>query len=380
MHKLESFALSCGSKISKPHIEKTFFPIVDKKFICVSQQSLSQAEDYDFIDDVIFHIKPYLDKEGIKIFEIGQSKKNQIFYSKSYSHLNVLQTSYLISNSLLYLGNLNLYTHLASYYGKPSVVPLNNQYSEIVRPYWSKEDECKLLTPDTDLKPYHSAQESPKTINQLQPEEVACAVLDSLSITHSLDKIETVHTGEDYLNQIIDIIPGPFDVSGMNLDGLINLRMDKVFDLKFLSRCSSIKKFNLVSRNIIPIEYLNLLKDKIESISFFIDNQTEQQDINILSSIGKPLNLLCEDVKNINEIRLKFIDYQVKIFGKKSKKDLNVKAYSDLKFISKKNIISNGQAYNSYLSLSVGENTSQVKNQKEFWEDLPFCRVFREKS
>ena len=92
------------------------------------------------------------------------------------------------------------------------------------------------------------------------------------------------------------------------------------------------------------------------------------------------MNLLCKDQKNINKIRFKFIDYDIKLYGKKTKKDLKTKTFSDLKFLSKRNIIANGTVFNSYLSLSLGTNTSTVQDQKDFWEDLPFCRVFRESS
>ena len=55
MHKLESFALSTGTKIHKPHIEESFYPIVHKKFICISKNSVSNAKSYDFYDDVHRH-------------------------------------------------------------------------------------------------------------------------------------------------------------------------------------------------------------------------------------------------------------------------------------------------------------------------------------
>ena len=380
MHKLESFALSCGSKISKPHIEKTFYPILDKKFICVSQKALSQAEDYEYFDDVVFHIKPYLDQNDIKIFELGDSSRKPLFYSKGYRHLNRLQASYVLDRSLLYLGNLNLYSHIASHYSKPVITPLNNQYVNTIKPYWADDEYCKLITPDVETKPTFSPQENPKTINQIPPEVVASAVLDCLSIEHSLDKIETIYTGEEYNNQIIDVVPGSYRVDQMNINGVVNLRMDKHFDLNFLAACSNLQSINIVTDKAIPAEHLNLLKNKINFISIFVDHKTTHEDINLFSSIGKPLNLLCKDTKKINEIRLKFIDHQIKIYGKKSKKDLKTRTYSNLKFLSKRNVISHGQVFNSYLSLSLNENTSTVKNQKEFWEDLPFCRVFKENS
>ena len=379
MHKLESFALSCGSKIAKPTIEKQFFPIVDKKFICISQNAETDSKNYDFFDDVIFHIKPYLDQNNISILEIGKPKRAPIFYCKNLSHLNRMQSAYVISKSLMYLGNYNLYTNIASALNKKTICVLNNDYVETIKPYWGNEN-CKILLPNTDLKPSLLPQENPKTINDIAPEEVASNVLDSLGIDHDLDKISTIFNGEEYRNSIIDLVPGNFNLQSMNVNGAVNIRMDKSFDLNFLHQCNALSKINLVSDKVIPLQYLNFLKDKIEMISFFVSSKTTQEDINQLEAIGKPINLLCKDQKNISKIRFKFIDYDIKLYGKKTKKDLKTKTFSDLKFLSKRNIIANGTVFNSYLSLSLGTNTSTVQDQKDFWEDLPFCRVFRESS
>ena len=48
-----------------------------------------------------------------------------------------------------------------------------------------------------------------------------------------------------------------------------------------------------------------------------MDENTTEQDISF-SKIGKPINLLCKDEEKINEIRLKFIDYDIKLFELKN--------------------------------------------------------------
>ena len=96
-----------------------------------------------------------------------------------------------------------------------------------------------------------------------------------------------------------------------------------------------------------------------------------------MESSGKPLNLLTKDKKNISKIRLNFLDYQVREFGSLNKKSLNDGNYNDLKFLSKRNIIFEGKAYNSYSSILSGVNGQEVKYSKEFLEDLPFCRVYK---
>ena len=379
MHKLESFALSCGSKIEKPRIEKQFYPITDKKFICISQKAETDSKSYDFFDDVVFHIKPYLDKENISIVEIGKSESAPIFYCKNLSHLHRMQSAYVISKSLMYVGNYNLYANISSHFNKNTICVSNNDYTDTFRPYWGKNN-CLMLTPDSESKPSLAPLEHPKTINDINPEEVASHILDSLEIPHKLDIVSTIFVGEEYRNSIMDLVPSQFNLQSMNITGAVNIRMDKSFDLDFLMQCSTLEKINIVTDKIIPIEYLNPIRDKLQMISFFIDKKNTKEDIQKLESIGKPINLLCKDQKNIDKIRFNFIDHDIKLYGKKTKKDLKTKTFSDLKFLSKRNIIANGKIFNSYLSLSLNNNTSQVKDKKDFWEDLPFCRVFRESS
>lgn len=376
MHKLESFALSCGSKIEKPHIEKSFFPVKHKKYICVSRSLLSQSKDYDYFDDVIFHIYPYLQKNNIEIIEIGNSNKSPLFYTNNFKNLTRFQTNYILSKCKLFFGNYNFDFNIASHYNKTTICPSNLDYEETFKPYWSEESNCKILMPVSDLKPSFSDQENPKTINSVMPETIACSILDSLKINHNISKIKTTYLGEEYNNQIMDIIPGGHNLQPIK--GPVNIRMDKNFDLSFLQRCHIFESINIVTDKIIDLNYLNYLKEKISLISFFIDGKTKEDDIKIFESIGKPVNLLCKNFKNISAIRLKFIDYEIRLFGHKSKKDLNFNKSKNLKFLSKRNIISDGQVYNSYLSESLKRNVSSVEPSKEFLEDMPFCRIFSE--
>ena len=356
MHKLESFALSCGSKIERPHIEKSFFPVKHKKYICVSRSPLSQSKDYDYFDDVIFHIYPYLQRNNIEIIELGNSNKPPLFYTHNFKNLTRFQTNYILSKCQLFFGNYNFDFNIASHYNKTTICPSNLDYEETFKPYWSEESNCKILMPASELKPSFSDQENPKTINLVMPETIACSILDSLKIDHNVSKIKTTYLGEEYKNQIMDIVPGNHNLQPIK--GPVNIRMDKNFDLSFLERCHIFESINIVTDKVINVNYLNFLKEKISLISFFIDGKTKEDDIKSFESIGKPLNLLCKNSKNISTIRLKFIDYEIRLFGHKSKKDLKFNK--------------------SYLSESLKRNVSAVEPSNEFLEDMPFCRIFSE--
>jgi len=382
MHKLESFALSCNSKINKPFIEKCFYPTLEKKYICISKDFIESSQSYDFFDDVVFHIEPFLKKENISILEIGSSKLKRVFYSKNFKNLSRSQNNYILSKSLLYIGNVNFFCHSASALGIKTISPSRNDFIETFKPYWSNEKNCKILISKSKDKPFFLEEEAHKTINDVHPERIAVSILDALGISHDIDFIETIHVGEVYNDNlnVIDIVPGNFSAQEINLDSEICIRMDKNFDLDFLVQCNKMKKFSITTNKVIPKDILSFLKEKIDKISFFIDKKTTKEDLSIIHSCGKNVNLFCKDSKNISKIRLNFIDYTIHEFGKHTKKTLNLKSIKGLKFLSKKNIISNGHMFNSYLSAQKNANISDVEDSDLFFEDLSFFRIYRQKS
>jgi hypothetical protein len=377
MHKLESLALSCGSKISRPYIHKSYYPIVGDNFICVSQQSDTQSNLYDYFNDVIFHIKPYLDKNKISILEIGKSNQAPLYYTKDFRHLNSSQSNYLVSKSKAYLGNFNYLSHISAAFSIPTVCPSKNTFIEVERPYWS-DDKCFILNAKLKEKPTFSDIEHPKTVNKVNPEIIACKILDSLGVKHTLNKVKTIFVGPEYQQTIVDLVPGNYLSNNLNIGGIINVRMDKNFDLKFLQSCVNLDSFNIITDQTIPIEILKPLFNNLSAITYFIDSRTSQDSIADMESSGKPLNLLTKDKKNISKIRLKFLDYKIKEFGSLDKNSLNNGDYENLKFLSKRNVVFEGKAYNSYSSILSGFNNQEVKYSNEFLEDLPFCRVYKE--
>ena len=72
----------------------------------------------------------------------------------------------------------------------------------------------------------------------------------------------------------------------------------------FLFQCVHLNKINIVTDKPIPLEYLQPLKDKIELITFFIDNKTKKEDIKQFEELGKPLNLLSKIFKSSNQKEL----------------------------------------------------------------------------
>jgi ADP-heptose:LPS heptosyltransferase len=78
MHLIEQYALSCGVKIDKPHIETCFYPIAENKYITLHASSGMQAKNYDYYNDVMEMILPHLNSQGIKVIQIGGKEDKTI--------------------------------------------------------------------------------------------------------------------------------------------------------------------------------------------------------------------------------------------------------------------------------------------------------------
>lgn len=379
MHKLESQALSSASKIHKPFVYQSYTPIVFDHFICLSKDFINDSKHYDYYDDVVFHIKPYLDEKNIKIIELGSNNENHVFYTENFKNKNINQSAYILNKSILYFGNYNIYSNIASSFNKKTICPVNNDYVNTFKHYWGEEDKDVLLSAKTSIKPSFSNSESPKTINNNLPEEISCKILDSLGISHNLNNVKTLHIGPNYKNPILDILPSGILQSDVNHNGTINIRMDKFFDLDFLYSCTSLKSFNILTNRTIPEIILNKLKSNIKEISFFIDSKTSYQEIETLRSSGHKVNLFCSNKNELKKLRLKFIEDIIELNLTPTKEDFKHKFNNKLKFLSKKNILKDGQLYNSYVSCEKKNNSAFISNSSNFWSEIDSYRIYEEK-
>ena len=115
---------------------------------------------------------------------------------------------------------------------KPSVGLYSVFDSRNSAPIWNKNKQIILESDREGNKPtYNQLNESPKTINFINPYEVASNILNCLNIENSLDKIELVHLGEKYNQQIVEIVPDFTSDTEFLKGNSINLRLDLVKEM-----------------------------------------------------------------------------------------------------------------------------------------------------
>jgi len=375
MHLIESYATSCGLKINKPFIYTNFFPLNTEKYI--SFQPFSKpAKNYDYWQDVINLIYPYLKNENIDIVQIGTKDDPKIDKCiHTAGQTNISQAAYIIQNSILHFGADSFGAHIASGFDKKILALYSNNNIENVSPYWSKKEDLVLLKPNTDKKPSYSSEENPKSINLIKPEEIASGVLKLLNIKHN-KFFETIHIGENYNKKTLELILDQFiDPNSIQIENLI-IRMDYFFNQNALEPLLKTKKCIIFTNKPIDINILRPYKSNILQIIYIIE---ESNDSNFIKELKKNtinfvmISSLPENV--LNKYKINYIDYGLIINIQHDVK--NNFDHKKCKYFSSKTIVSSkGQFKSKYDWLN--QNGDKVVDDPEFWKEIENFYIYKD--
>jgi len=375
MHLIESYASSCGLKINKPFIYTNFFPLNTDKYI--SFQPFSKpAKNYDYWQDVINLIYPYLKNEKIDIVQIGTKDDPKIDKCiHTCGQTNISQAAYIIQKSILHLGADSFGAHIASGFDKKILALYSNNNIENVLPYWSKKEDLVLLKPNINKKPSYASEENPKSINLIKPEEIAAGILKLLNIQHN-KFFETIRIGENYNKKTLELILDQFiDPNSMQIENLI-IRMDYFFNQNALESLLKTKKCIIFTNKAIDINMLKLYKSNILQIIYIIEESNEASFIKELKK--NTINFvmisnLPEDV--LNKYKINYMDYGLIINTQDdSKKNFN---YKNCKYLSSKTIVSSkGQFRSKYDWLN--QNGDKVVDDPEFWKEIENFYIYKD--
>jgi len=161
MHLVETYATNCGLKIDKPYIYDKFFPVSAEKYITLQPFS-KPSKSYDFWQEVVDQVKPFLDDFNIEIVQIGAKGEGDINGClHTQGQTSIAQCSYIVKNSMLHVGVDSFAAHIASGFGKKIVCLYSNSNINNVKPFWTKNEDCILIEPDRKgKKPIYSLNHS----------------------------------------------------------------------------------------------------------------------------------------------------------------------------------------------------------------------------
>jgi hypothetical protein len=307
MHILEKYALDSASKIDKPFIFETFFPLPFQKYISFSPLNKNKQR-YLYWSDVIDIINPYLEKEDIKIVQLnGDNLLNNCLNLNG--RIDFKNEAYLIKHSLLHFGSDNLASQIASIFDKKIVTVYGDFPPENKKPYWAKEGKSFDITLKKDEKPNYNINDTNR-INEIKPEEIATKILNLLNIKYE-KMIRTEFIGRSYGNKTYEFIPNLSAFSEQRPERVANLiiRMDYFFDEKYLDILLNYKQSIIITNRRINLSLLEKNKKNILSIVYEIDEQNDADFVLDIKNIGIKYDLVSYlSEAELNKFKLKYLD------------------------------------------------------------------------
>lgn len=383
-HLVEEYAKNLGVKIGKPIFEPHYMPITDEKYITFHVDNKIDSKYYEFFPETIDLLKNVVSQLGYKIYQIGGGEDPQLpNVDKSFLGFSRKQTAYIIKNAALHIGIDSFPVHLASVYDVPIIALYSHIYPQHAYPYWSSKEKIKLIEADRKgRKPSYHYQEKPKSINTIKPEEIVKNACELLGIGHT-KSISTLYIGEQYSTPMIEIMPNFFGESPELKDKLLNIRMDYFFNEECLMHWASYYQVHIVSDQPINLEVLKRTKNKIKEITFLI-NDLETFSLEYLESvknIGIHFVGLCQKKERLASIKDFYFDFIIEEDKPTSEEKIkNFQNKENLKFLTKKDIFSNGKRYYSKAHVDSNQEAldkwGSVVDSESFWKDLEHYYIY----
>jgi hypothetical protein len=312
MHLLETYALSTGSKIKKPFIIKKYFPIPFNKYITIQNSSGMPGKCYDYFQEVVSHLLPLLEKEDIKIVQIGSKDdaplKNVINYQ---GQTNLNQSAYILNNSLLHIGNDSFAVHMASAFEIPLIALYSVSSPEIAGPFWKNSKQI-CLTPK-DWKPSFNPNETPKRINEIKIEDIVKSA-ETLLFSKSTIDFTTYFIGEKFNHPILECYPDQVIPRDFNPNEMVNIRLDykKINVLDPIIHNLATRPCCIVTDTPINLEPLLVYRKNLSMLIYDVTNNIDIRFIEYLNNLLVRSAVIFKKTQNneniLNERKLEMIE------------------------------------------------------------------------
>jgi hypothetical protein len=397
MHLLEKYALDTGAKIDKPYIYEQYFPMPECKYIVFHSEGAG-SKNYTHWQEAINVLLPILEKEGIKIFNIGKDEEH--VPKKKYGGVvdikngtSIANVSYIIKNCILYLGVDCFSAQLAGMHDKKSVVIYSHVFKENRNPYFGDKEKQILIEPDRKgRKPWLNEQDTEGDADNICPYEIASAVCKLLGLEYKRN-FKSIFKGDWSSRDIIDLVPNK-SISEYGLGcPLIRIRMDIENNqhnmIKTVAEAPEKVSIMLDASKPIDLGPLMQFKEKISEIIFFCDekclNVLSDDSIRKISSFPARVHFTTLENKEVqNKIKMKFLDsIYLNPMEPITKEDVIGDAdIKSLFYTSSQRILSNGKIYPSYHAFKQDKPVNTLSkialplvDAPEVWESERFITI-----
>lgn len=387
MNLVDKIALDCGVKVGKPYIDRLFMPLKNHDFIIFDTRSKYSHGTYDYFGDVYDIIRAYLKQNNIETFQIANENSPRLPCDKCFVTINKKQEAYLISKAKLIISNENYSLYFASILNTKSIGLYSINNPKNTQPIWNRDSQIVLESSrDDNLPSYGQLAESPKTVNLIDPYQIARNILNTLNIKNDLDKFELVHLGKNFNQRIIEVIPD-FTASAEVLKGAsINLRLDYIDDLNqnvFYYWLNN-RKVNILTNKNLNIKSLLPFKNNIIMVTVIMSDNIDEAFLKQCKQNGFRVRLHCREPEKIKDYQYKFFDWNIE---KDFKTELKLKDFSNINgksfFISSKVLISKGKQFscraNQLQNKFLDKTQETVIFSETFEEELDYFKIYNER-
>jgi hypothetical protein len=345
-----------------------------EKYISFQPFSKYPAKDYDYWQEVINLILPHLKAYNIEIVQIGGEKEKILENTyNTVGQTNIRQAAYIIKNSIIHVGTDSFGAHIASGFGKKIVALYSNNNINNVKPYWTKEEDMVLLSPELECKPSYAAQENPKSINNIKPEKIAQAILKLLKIKNNLNTLETIYVGKVFNNKLFHIVPDHIVQRSSLIDHCVS-RMDILFNENNLRNQLKIMPCIIATNRPIDINILLENRTHVIGINCFIEDETNLEFIKQLKNANIKYQLysyLSEE--DLNKYKLDYLDYgiiaKINLQHPKVEEIINKYKSNNLYYKSNNLILSKGNVFLSEKAFFDNKPVNSInENMQEFYD------------
>ena len=128
-----------------------------------------------------------------------------------------------------------------------------------------------------------------------------------------------------------------------------NILGNEHFDEEKIAQWAYSRKVNIFLDQPMQINYLKAVKNNIHQINYYVQPDDTEDFFKAVQKLGIKLKLVCKDENKINDLRLKFFDWDVHLVDKKTKKDIDnyEKICHNTRYKSAQVIVSDSKIYSS---------------------------------
>ena len=372
MHQVEKLQSYFRMGINKPELEEAYLPTPYTNYILIFNDCSIQANEYSYFTDVMEYLLSA--NPDINIVQVINGANAElipnVYHVRELSHNHLY---FLVKNATVVVTSEHFCSELCGVYDKPLVRISGNSLEKTARPFFN--DEKLHTTFCTEKQPSFAAVEPKKCIDKIPAEDIARAVLKKLGIEDPTPSYKTVYTGSLYRKYMIDYLPDfnlPRNISGTQP---INARLDLENNMdNVLTLGSHSNVHTLCINSEIDLAPIAFLKNSLQAIAVELNLDFSVEFIKEIHKLGVEVALYTKDKDNLNDLRLKFIDWIVRFIEIKEKPDLPKS--KKLFYKSTKLTFSKDKKFQSLAARNSDTEDNKVIDDQIFWNEAEHFLIY----